>query len=88
MTVRRETKVNRYIGVSGDRKPEPGHTVDGEVLTVDDVPTGSTFLAVDTNELWHWNGWEWIFTTSPEVRELQEIKSLLAAILEQGVPEF
>ena len=87
MTVRLETTIKRYIGLSTDEKPTPGlHWPGGEEITYKDVPAGSSFLATDTNEVWHWNGREWVIGDSPEVRELREIKGLLGDIVANTRP--
>lgn len=84
MTVRLETTIKRYIGLSTDEKPTPGQPFgEKDALTSADVPAGSTFLATDSNEIWHWDGREWVVGEGPEVRELKEIKGLLGAILER-----
>lgn len=88
MTVRLETKINRYIGLSTDTKPYPGLSMGGRELTAADVPVGSSFLEADTNEVWHWNGREWLVGDDRTVRELKEIKSLLATLVEQGTPSL
>lgn len=85
MTVRLEATIKRYIGLSTDIKPYPGliRLEDGVETAESDIPPGSSFLATDTNEVWHWNGLEWVIGKSPEVQELQDIKGLLGAILEK-----
>ena len=90
MTVRLASKIYRYIGLSGDDKPQPGRlSPDGKrELTDADVPTGCTFLEADTEEIWRWNGNEWRQADTPEVRELKAIKSLLAIMVEQSARAF
>ena len=91
MTVRLETKIHRYIGLSGDQKPEPGLPDPADltrVLTGADVPVGSTFLEADTEDLYRWDGREWTATDNRTVRELKEIKGLLATLVEQGTPSL
>ena len=77
MTVRLETTIHRFIGLSGDAKPEPGQTLDGQELTAADVPVGSIYLNADTAERWHWTGREWRAEDVPEVRELKVATTLL-----------
>lgn len=89
MTVRLEATIKRYIGISTDAKPVPGQVnPDGYTVLDKDLPPGSSFLATDTNEVWHWNGREWVIGESPEVRELKAIQGLLGAILEKVTPGF
>lgn len=84
MTVRLEATIKRFIGLSTDTKPYVGFISlqDGTEIKAVDLPVGSSFLATDTNEVWHWDGREWVVGNSQEVRELQDIKGLLGAILE------
>lgn len=87
MTVRLETKIHRYIGLSGDSKPVPGQpdpAAPSRVLTGADVPVGSTFLEADTEDLYRWNGREWTAEDNKTVTELKAIKGLLGELLEQG----
>ncbi len=83
MTVRLETKINRYVGLSSDPKPTPGeYSLDiSRALTAEDVPVGSTFLEADTEEIWHWTGWEWRLEDTREVRELKASNSLLSELI-------
>lgn len=82
MTVRLETKIHRYIGLSTDERPYPGQVLDGRELTNDDIPVGSSFLAADTGDVWRWDGRGWIAGDNRTVRELKDIKGLLGQILE------
>ncbi len=95
MTVRLETKINRYIGLSGDEKPRVGlmlpadeNNPNGIEILPAGLPNGSTFLEADTGIIWHWNGSEWRAGTTPQVLELLAIKSLLATLVEQGADKF
>ena len=83
MTVRLETSIHRYIGLSTDVKPEPGLIVDDRKVTAADVPVGSTFLDADTEERWHWTGLEWRAEDSREVRALKENTGLLEEVVRQ-----
>lgn len=47
MTVTRIATPHRYVGVSGDTKPETG------------VPAGSTFVERDTGREFVWDGTAW-----------------------------
>lgn len=85
MTVRLETKINRYIGHAGDTKPEPGQPDPADitrVLLAGDVPVGSTFMEEDTEDLYRWNGREWGKADNRTVRELKTITGVLGDILE------
>lgn len=83
MTVRLETSIKRFIGLSTDEKPYPGLILPGgHELTQAEMPPGSSLFTWDTNEVWHWNGLEWVIGETPEVRVLKDIKGLLGAILE------
>lgn len=88
MTVRLETKINRYIGLSTDEKPYPGQAdptdADGHEMTAADLPPGSTFLEADTEEIWRWDGREWGAADNRTVRELKEIAGLLGELVDQG----
>jgi hypothetical protein len=91
MTVRLETKINRYVGLSTDTKPYPGlrwMDATGAEVEEGDVPAGSSFLEADTNEVWRWTGREWVIGDSREVRELKDIKGLLGVLVEQGTPSL
>ncbi len=83
MTVRLETKIHRYVGLSSDPKPTPGeYSLDiSRALTAADVPVGSTFLEADTEEVWHWTGTEWRLEDTREVRELKALNGLLSELI-------
>lgn len=81
MTVRLETKIHRYIGLSTDERPYPGQILpDGSVVTAADIPAGSSFLAADTEDVWRWDGRAWIAGDNRTVLELKEIKGILGDI--------
>lgn len=52
MTVKQETNMKRYVGLSSDGKPLPGAAEAGPVA-------GSTFLESDTGKLWRFDGTAW-----------------------------
>ncbi len=87
MTVKFETKIHRYIGHSGDRKPTPGQLSpdSSRMLTAADVPVGSVFLEADTEELWHWTGTEWRAEDTREVRLLKANNGLLRDVVRELV---
>ena len=90
MAVRLEARVHRYIGLSTDTKPQPGH-IDFETQYENldgDIPVGSSFLEEDTARIYHWSGVEWRYSDSPEVKELRAIRGLLASIAERVLPGF
>ena len=60
MTVKLESTIKRYIGLSTDDKPTPGEYSDAaaRVLTAEDVPPGSTFKD-DRGRISTWNGSDW-----------------------------
>lgn len=82
--MRLESSIKRYIGLSTERKPRPGLTMeDGVVVTLSDLPAGSSFFEEDTGLVSRWTGLVWT-EGFPEVRseELQiqiEILSELRA---------
>ena len=77
MSVQLEVKTKRFIADSEcDDLPRPGLMLDGAILTVADLPVGSTVLYKDTGKLRRWNGSEW---SAAVVENTSEV--LLSAIL-------
>jgi hypothetical protein len=61
VTIRLETSIKRYIGLSTDQKPRPGvQGPDGTTFINADMPPGTTLLEADTGRLWRWTGTDWI----------------------------
>ena len=90
MTVRLESRVHRYIGLSTDAKPQPGQIdLDTQSETLEnDIPVGSSFLEEDTARIYRWDGNDWLYSDSPEVRELKAIRGQLSDLAERLAPSF
>ena len=75
MAVRLEGPVKRYIGSSTDDKP------------MDDIPSGSSFLETNTQDIFRFDGRMWVKTTNNEeenslyferiIRLLEDMRDLL-----------
>lgn len=64
MTVRLESSIRRYVGLSTDPKP-----IGYSGIVADPIPAGSSFLETDTGDIWRWNGTEWTAHESIEASE-------------------
>lgn len=76
MTVRLESTIKRFIGLSVDAKPN-GLGDDGVFRSVN-LPPGSSFLEEDTGRIYRWNGEIWVFPMTED-----EVPSLLSGILSE-----
>ncbi len=74
MTVRLETTIRRYIGLSTDVKPDGVDA--GGISRVNLLPAGSSFLETDTARIYRWDGQHWTYAIDGD-----ESASLLAEIL-------
>ena len=90
MAVRLEGSTRRWIGLSSDEKPIPGHSTwdpkDNVATTIEatDVPPGSSFLETDTGRIQRWDGSAWaVYVPADEQSEyLQAILTELASLRE------
>ena len=87
MAVRLESKVKHFLAdTATDELPRVGAMFEGVVLTLADLPVGSTVLFRDTGKLTRWNGLDWAeaVEVSDEacqpaiLAELREIKTMIA----------
>lgn len=77
---RLEGTIKRFIGLSTDKKPRPGHVgEDGIALSSGDVPAGSSFLETDTGRICRFDGLDWVLHVP-----LDEQAATLDAILKQS----
>lgn len=82
MTVKLETSIKRYTGVSRDKKPVP-YSLGGTMKEGQALPTGSVFYEVDTGKEARWDGAEWVSQPSVPallgevIKQLEEIGTLL-----------
>lgn len=83
MGVRLETAIKRLFAESeSDELPRVGVVFDGALVTVNDLPPGSTVLYGDSGRIRRWSGSEWVWPdpdneTNELLREvILELRSL------------
>ena len=59
MAPKLEGSIHRYIGLSTDAKPVVGQTIEGNDVTSQDIPAGSSFMETDTGRIFRYDGADW-----------------------------
>lgn len=67
MTVRLESTIKRFTGLSTDKRPEP-RTLGGRMNEGEPLPPGSVFYELDTGKEYRWDGGLWF--PMPDVANL------------------
>lgn len=86
MAISLEGSIKRWIGLSTDRKPQPGQTQFDPVLntssplTALDLPAGSSFLETDTGLIYRWDGDQWTRSPDEGSEQLYVLQALLAEV--------
>ena len=80
MTVRLESTIKRFIGMSTDDKPIVEQPDDPLSRA---LPAGSSFLETDTGKIWRWNGAVWTYPSDLEGIEARQQDAANAAAAAQ-----